>query len=632
MNSFRIAYRSILERGVASTLTMLSMALGVGLVVAVLSIHGVVAASFRNNSNLGYNMIVGAKGGEEQLTLNTVFYLSKPVENIPYHYYLEFLRKEQRDAELQNSFALRSHELHAETAELASAASGFGGAALLGLAALREAEQNVAAKRVPLAIGQTQVELGLGRNGKFGSMSQTIKPEQPGFAIPLCLGDYVGRFRVVGTTPGFFSEQMVETEVGFNGETPIIERTPRYSCAAGRPLVHKSPEHGYFEAVLGAQVARELKRLVLHVAVEGSSTVRDQAAKLLADFPGVYAVESAGDELLINWQIGVEEDFDSWSQRLLSDVHEQGGTGFAIKSIRREKFDLKVGDRISPAHGSPKGHLHQRMFTVVGILAPSGTPNDRAVFINMEGFYLMEDHAKPLEDEAVGGAAEEPSSSSAVESFDDPAPLPVENREVTAILVRANDIRYADGMRNAVNEGPYAQAVYPVAVIVRMFEIFVRPIQQLLLLLTVMICIVSGISILVSIYNSMSERRHEIAVMRALGASRGHILFIVLYESILLALGGGALGFFGGHFLIFFLAPYIEDQTGVQMGMFQWDPKLADLLALFSSEFNPDTASLFYRTPAEVVLLPMLLVIAVLVGIWPAISAYRTDVAKSLGK
>ena len=123
-----------------------------------------------------------------------------------------------------------------------------------------------------------------------------------------------------------------------------------------------------------------------------------------------------------------------------------------------------------------------------------------------------------------------------------------------------------------------------------------------------------------------------VAVMRALGASRAHILFIVLYESILLALGGGAVGFFGGHFLIVLLAPYIEEQTGVQMGMFQWDPKLADLLALFSSEFNPDTASLFYRTPAEVVLLPMLLVIAVLVGIWPAISAYRTDVAKSLGK
>jgi len=46
---------------------------GRGLVVAVLSIHGVVSASFRNNSNLATTCIVGAKGGEEQLTLNTVF-------------------------------------------------------------------------------------------------------------------------------------------------------------------------------------------------------------------------------------------------------------------------------------------------------------------------------------------------------------------------------------------------------------------------------------------------------------------------------------------------------------------------------------------------------------------------------
>jgi putative ABC transport system permease protein len=631
MNSFRIAYRSIMERGVASTLTMLSMALGVGLVVAVLSIHGVVAASFRNNSNLGYNMIVGAKGGEEQLTLNTVFYLSKPVENIPYHYYLEFLRKDQRDEKLQNSFALQSHRLRDETLDLANAMSGFGPVELLGLKAVGDAEQNIDSQRTPLIMGKTATDLRLGRDGSFGSRAQTINPDHPGFAIPLCLGDYVARFRVVGTTPEFFSEQIIETEIGIQDDVPVMERKQRYVCAEGRPFLQKSPEHGYFEAVLGAQVARELKRRVLHVTVEGSTAERDQAALVLADLPGVFKVEAAGDQLIIDWQIGVEEDFDSWSQRVIGDVHEQGGTGFGIKSVRRESFELRVGDKISPAHGSPKGHLHQRMFTVVGILASSGTPNDRAVFINMEGFYLMEDHAKPLEDSGAA-STDDSISAEATQSLDDPAPLPIENREVTAILVRANDFRFADGMKNLINEGPYAQAVYPVAVIVRMFDIFVRPIQQLLLLLTVMICIVSGISILVSIYNSMSERRHEIAVMRALGASRGHILFIVLYESILLALGGGAIGFFGGHFLILLLAPFIEEQTGVQMGMFQWDPKLADLLALFSSDFNPDTASLFYRTPAEVVLLPMLLLIAVLVGIWPAISAYRTDVAKSLGK
>ena len=62
---------------------MLSMALGVMLVTAVLLIVGVVDRSFQTNSSLGYDTIVGAKGGALQLTLNTIYYLSRPVENLP---------------------------------------------------------------------------------------------------------------------------------------------------------------------------------------------------------------------------------------------------------------------------------------------------------------------------------------------------------------------------------------------------------------------------------------------------------------------------------------------------------------------------------------------------------------------
>jgi putative ABC transport system permease protein len=69
MSLWTIAWRSIQQRGLASLLTMLSMALGVMLVVTVLAVHGVVAESFRNNTSLGYNLIVGPKGGNLQLTL-----------------------------------------------------------------------------------------------------------------------------------------------------------------------------------------------------------------------------------------------------------------------------------------------------------------------------------------------------------------------------------------------------------------------------------------------------------------------------------------------------------------------------------------------------------------------------------
>ena len=64
------------------------MGLGVALVVAVLVVYGVVDQSFHRGGE-GYDLIVGAKGGKEQLVLNTVFYLSEPVGNIPYSFYEE---------------------------------------------------------------------------------------------------------------------------------------------------------------------------------------------------------------------------------------------------------------------------------------------------------------------------------------------------------------------------------------------------------------------------------------------------------------------------------------------------------------------------------------------------------------
>ena len=89
MSLWKIAWRSIQQRALASSLTAVSMALGVTLVISVLVIHGVIDASFRENAQ-GYDMIVGGKGGSLQLVLNTVYYLSRPTQNLPYRFYKEF--------------------------------------------------------------------------------------------------------------------------------------------------------------------------------------------------------------------------------------------------------------------------------------------------------------------------------------------------------------------------------------------------------------------------------------------------------------------------------------------------------------------------------------------------------------
>ena len=72
-----------------------------------------------------------------------------------------------------------------------------------------------------------------------------------------------------------------------------------------------------------------------------------------------------------------------------------------------EQMDLKVGDSFSPAHGVG-GEKHMP-FKIVGIVDRTGTPNDRAAFVNMEGFFLIPDHAKGhVEEEHKPGERRKP--------------------------------------------------------------------------------------------------------------------------------------------------------------------------------------------------------------------------------
>ena len=483
MNLLKIAWRSIQQRWLASMLTMISMALGVMLVVGVLLMSGIVTESFRSNASLGYNMIVGANGGDLQMTLNTVYYLSKPVENIPYWYYQQFLPASERPD---------------------------------------------------------------GEDGKFADYAK--------FAIPLCLGDYFKEFRVVGTVPDLFDDFEYDAEKG-----------RKYEIAEGRNFKVKSAEHGYFEAVVGAKVAKV--------------------------------------------------------------------TG------------LKVGDTFTPTHGTPDGEVHDEFF-VVGILRTTGTPNDRAVFVNMEGFFLLKGHAKEAEDEdgnplppEVVESNEElvqfknipldleydPAISKISEDRFNLRPLPLVQREVTSVLLRTANEYLAPGLKRTINKDKFARAVTPISEIYGLFKTIVNPVKWMFLLLTIMICIVSGVSILVSIYNSMSERKHEIAVIRSLGAGKRTVMSIVLLESVLLALGGGLMGWIGGHLLVGMAArPFVEDQTGVTIGVLDFAPKVQPLA------FLGDSPIMDWGISSEFLLIPGLILLAIIVGFLPALAAYRTDVAKAL--
>ena len=465
MSLWKIAWRSMQQRGLASSLTALSMAMGVALVVAVLVIHSVVDRAF-NRGVQGYDVIVGAKGGQWQLVQNSVFYLGQSLEkNLPYSYYREFVE------------------------------------------------------------------------GRFAPAVE--------FAIPICTGhDYKGS-PAVATVP-----EMFEKLTDGKGE--------KYTFFAGENFKHENK----YDAVVGYEAA-----------------VRE---------------------------------------------------------------DLKVGSPFEPvgyADGQGGKAHKDTSFTVVGILNPTGTPNDRAVFMNIEGFWECPAHQRKesatqayLKGSDDGGALDREDENHSQHDragenhAEDNHPEDSgheghghehTHREVTAILVRTKLLAGTDeepdsdfmflamGLVDAINEGNDAQAVHPARVIRDFFNKVVGNVQLLLLVLAVLVVVVAGIGILVSIYNSMNDRRHDIAVMRALGASRTVVMTVILLESILLSLGGGAAGLLLGHGLIGALSPTIADQLGVPISAldFQWN---------------------------ELVLIPGLTILATVVGFLPAISAYRTDVARSL--
>ena len=567
MNVFKIAWKSIRHRGIGSFLTILSMALGIMMVVSVISIHGIVSESFKNSRTFGYNILVGARGGDIQLTMSSVFYLAPPVENIPYEYYLAFADREKRQREMKHSLIYVAQQHEQDAMKLASMFSGPL-ASLSGLGA-------------ELAASVSEVEqmkqMGFNDRGMFDSWVHTV--------VPINLGDFWvdeetdSAFRCVGTKPTMFTELVLD-----------VESERKFAFEEGRAFLEYSEDHGLYEAVIGSAVAA--------------------------------------------------------------------------------KSGLKIGDTIQPTHGDPNSsgsHLHETDFYIVGILEPTGTPADRVLFLNMEGFFLMEGHTQSIKDDSVRGIAKREREKRELEAdgfvveddepvtdFKSPANerLAVERREVTSLLVRGEVDE--DGLDTVgtflpplINKGdlksvlawtPFtsesvqdaAMGVNPVDVVTNLFRSFVDPIQLALLALTLLICVVSSISILVGIYNSMNQRKHEIAVMRALGASRTKVLMIMLCESVLLALTAGIIGWLAGHALNVAMSPIVEQNTGIRMGFFDIAPNMP-LAYLPGARYLPEFISALSISP-ELLLIPGLVILAVLVGIYPAISAYRTDVSQSLGK
>ena len=255
--------------------------------------------------------------------------------------------------------------------------------------------------------------------------------------------------------------------------------------------------------------------------------------------------------------------------------------GFAeavVGSFASQQLGLKVGDKFHPYHGLlyDEKQQHAETYVVTGILAPSNTPADRVIWIPLEGLQNMKGHAAQAAS------------------------------EISSVLVKLRSAMAGKQLDTLYNkQGTRLTFAWPVAqVISQLFE-KLGWFDRVLALIAWLVALVASASILVSLYNSMNERRREIAILRALGARRADIFGAVILESSAIATIGALAGFAVYFVIVSAAAAIIRAQVGVVI-----NPWAGDAVLLWA--------------PAGIIAL------GAFAGIVPAVKAYRTDVAENL--
>jgi putative ABC transport system permease protein len=204
-----------------------------------------------------------------------------------------------------------------------------------------------------------------------------------------------------------------------------------------------------------------------------------------------------------------------------------------IGSDAASRLGLSIGDEINLQHGAPRtegGHVHSEFaFSVVGILSPTHTAHDRAMFTPLESSWILHAHDRR---EAIFGHG-------IVTTIDD---LVDDDMKITAIYASLGPRKAAlTQVLSTLRRDPNWTVANPADSVGGLFKI-VSNIDQVLLAMAIAVMLSSGVSILLALYNSMEQRKRQVAVLRVLGASRTRVFGLVLTESAIIGLIGGAAG------------------------------------------------------------------------------------------
>ncbi|MGB1321062.1 MAG: ABC transporter permease [Vibrio gallaecicus] len=289
-----------------------------------------------------------------------------------------------------------------------------------------------------------------------------------------------------------------------------------------------------------------------------------------------------GSKQLLTLQQGTE--FNSLFETVLgSDVAKQLG--------------YKIGDKITLAHGLSDVAFSRHddlPFTVVGIIAPTGTPVDKTVHVSLEAI------------EAIHVGWESGANLGYKPDVEKLKAHKFEPQQITAMMLGLNSKIQTFALQREINT--YRQE--PLSAImpgIALYELWgmMAVAEQALLVVSGFVVVAGLLGMLSSLLTSLQERRREMAILRAMGARPRHVFSLLISEASALTFLGIMLGVATLFALITMTAPIIQQHYGINIS----------ISAITSHEWQ---------------LLMLVQLAGIIIGFIPAFRAYRQSLADGM--
>jgi len=265
------------------------------------------------------------------------------------------------------------------------------------------------------------------------------------------------------------------------------------------------------------------------------------------------------------------------------------------------RLGLKPGDTFLSTHGEDaKGQVHeQTAYKITGVLKPAGAVVDQLLLTSTESIWDIhgESHELKTVPPHVEGEAIDH------DNHNDHDTVPEAEKQITALLIKFRSPMGIMMLPRMINENSTMQAAIPTLEINRLVNLMgigISTLQGIALA----IMLIAGLSVFVSLYNRLKERKFEHALMRSMGTSRGVIFLLLMAEGLFLAL----VGFVAG------------------IGLCRIGLSLLNKMAAEDFHFQFG----YGWVKEEGWLFGITLLIGIFAAIIPAVKAYRLNIAKTL--